>query len=244
MNFDLITNTMGADVQFGHVCQTGPAGFVVFRTVGKLSWETPVANLQVVKINIVLFRSLNKKYFRNLEMFFAFTFSDHAIFSYFKYSSAFLSFSVWVQRGEDVLKVFPEASKQHVSSSPLMFISLEPSILLCGCLIHVSPKMTLFSGVRHSYVSVVMECTLFRLWSDVRFLRLNPVWVYRIDVRRVCRQIETTNKNKLRPGPERATLMCPLCSRSAEMKPSALSLYISLMLWCTQPFIISRSLNC
>lgn len=41
-----------------------------------------------------------------------------------------------------------------------------------------------------------------------------------------------------------ATLLCFLCSRSVEMKPSALSLYISLMLWCTRPFIISWSLNC
>lgn len=56
-----------------------------------------------------------------------------------------LSFTMWIQRGDDILKVCPQATKQDLSSCPLTFISDEQSILLSGCLIHVTPQMTLFS---------------------------------------------------------------------------------------------------
>ncbi len=60
----------------------------------------------------------------------------------------------------------------------------------------------------------------------------------------LCVSANTEDKQKLIQAWTGATLLCLLCSRSVEMKPSALSLYISLMLWCTRPFVISWSLTC
>lgn len=153
-----------------------------------------------------------------------------------------LSLTIWVQRGEDILNILPQATKQHLSSFPLTFISGKQSVLLSGRLIHVRPKMTLVSHEWQNLISIVIECTLLAL---VRCLFLVPRFcvVHQIDVCCVCQQIDKDKQKQIRAWTG-ATLLCLPCSRSVEMKPSALSLYISLMLWCTQPFIISWSLNC
>lgn len=96
------------------------------------------------------------------------------------------------------LKGFPTSYK---TIFPLTFILGEQSILLSGCLSHASPKMTLFSGKWQSCISIVIEYTLQGL---VRCLFLLPQFcmVYRIDVCRVCQQIDKISKNKFRPGLE------------------------------------------
>lgn len=72
-----------------------------------------------------------------------------------------------------------------------------------------------------------------------------PSPVYWITVMRAvcaCQQIKRENKNSL--AWTAATLLCPIYSRSVDMKPSAQSLCVHHMLRCTQLFIISRGLNC
>lgn len=107
-----------------------------------------------------------------------------------------LSFTIWVQRSESILKVFfpPQAARQHLSSDVYLGSAEHPSFL-----IHVSPKMTLFSREWQSLILIVIECALQAMLVRCLFLLPRLCVVDEIDVCCVCLQINT---KKLKPEQE------------------------------------------
>ena len=126
--------------------------------------------------------------------------------------------------------------KNIFSSFPLTFISLEQSILLSGCLIHGSPKMTLFCCELQSLITIVIECTLLALVRCL-FPLAQICTVYQADVCCVCQQVEKINNKQTQAWTGGSITLLP------GLEPSALSLYTFFMLPCTLEFIIQRLLN-
>lgn len=145
---------MGAPKQLGLTCHTSSPGFIVSKMLEGLWWKTYLLTGFQNKHCLILVTEWKVwKYFQSLN-------TSNMYLSLYIYRLVYFKFHHMCSDRWRYLKGFPQDSKQHHSSSALTFISAEQSILLSGCLIHVSFKITSFSGESQRPISIVIECTL------------------------------------------------------------------------------------